>query len=344
MNVYFQTEALHYNIKAGLYRYVDQLSTEIQFQDHDKIVFVDRDSKNGVLKKIKNLVLNIAETRLMHGSEYDLCHLTAMHYEPVRANKYCATIHDLLVLSHPHYFRSLDRYLFKKYINQILKAGNFICVSKATADDLMQRFSVHHRQIEVIYHGLSNQFYNDPDDSVLKKYNIKRPFIMFCSTIEPRKNLEFLINVYEHSGLCLKYDLVVVGKMGWMCNYLTNRLTSNPLIKYLGFICDDDIRRLYSTTILYINPSSIEGVGMPIIEAQNCGANVLCSDIKVFREIGGIFVSYFQVNDAKDLANKVEISIKEGRKEKPGSEQFNKQFSWESAASKTLSYYKKLLK
>jgi glycosyltransferase involved in cell wall biosynthesis len=344
MRVYFQTEAIHYKLKAGLSRYVEELINELKIIDSDNLIHAELNYRYTKKDKIYNLICNVFQHEIHFGRQYDLAHITAMHYEPLEAKKYCATIHDLIVYSHPEFFTKTDVFLYKKYISQVLKLDNFICVSKCTADILIKYFSVNHRKIEIIYEGTSDKFYKETDIETLKKFNIEKPYILFCSTIEPRKNLELLIQAYIEGNFNKQYNLVIVGKLGWNYKRLNQIFKSTEGLIYLGFVADHDLRKLFSMSKVYVNPSIIEGFGLPIIEALKCETKVICSDIKIFNEVGENFVQYFDPYSVKDLIQKLNnvLSNVVDTNITPDQNYFNK-FSWEQAAKDTLKYYQTII-
>jgi glycosyltransferase involved in cell wall biosynthesis len=339
MNIFYQTEALNYKLKAGLTRYVRELLNELLILDTKDTIYESPYIIKNKKEKIQNLLNNLLERDIYYGEKYDLAHITAMHYEPIEARKYCATIHDLIVFSHPEFFSLINKFLFKKYIYQTLKLENFICVSTTTANQLINKFSISHKKIEVIYEGSSNVFYNEVDYNVLKKFGIDKPYIFFCSTIEPRKNLELLISAFIKGGLNKKYNLVIVGKLGWDYKKLHQIFQRTQGLIYLGYVNDEDLRKLFSLSSVYVNPSFIEGFGLPIIEALKCGAKVICSDIEIFNEVGKNYVQYFDPYNVDDLINKLkQILNSDIYLEIPNKNYFN-QYDWKHTALKTLEYY-----
>ena len=104
MKIFYQTEAMNYELKAGLSRYVKELLSELLILDTKNIICAYPNEKKNKEEKIKNLLNNVLNKKIHYGEKYDLAHITAMHYEPIDARKYCATIHDLIVFSHPEFF------------------------------------------------------------------------------------------------------------------------------------------------------------------------------------------------------------------------------------------------
>lgn len=170
------------------------------------------------------------------------------------------------------------------------------------------------------------------------------PFVLFYSTIEPRKNLDLLLKAFIDGGLDFYADLVVIGKIGWKAAHYKRLFLELDFVKYLGFVSDDDLRNIISISELYVNPSIVEGFGLPIIEASRCGTRVLCSDIPIFKEVAngndGIF--FFESQNSKDLEKKILQFIKSPNK-KNISSQNKMEFTWKECALQTIDYYKRFL-
>lgn len=338
MKIVYQTEALGYSLQAGLSRYVHNLSVELG-KLNSEIEFVNiQDSK---FKKLQSLFNN----KIFRGTDYDLAHITAMHYQPFPAKNYCSTIHDLIVFTHPEFFTLWQRQFYRKNFQKILKTKNFICVSRTTADTLCSNFSISHKNIEVIHEGVSEKFYPDPNQGIRGKYNLKRPFVLFYSTIEPRKNLDLLLKAFMDGRLDSHTDLVVIGKIGWKAAHYNRLFRELEFVKYLGFVSDDDLRNIISISEFYVNPSIVEGFGLPIIEAARCGTRVLCSDIPIFKEVAsgieGVF--FFESQNSKDLEKKL-LELIKSPNNRSVSRQNYKEFTWKDTALQTVEYYNKLLK
>ena len=98
----------------------------------------------------------------------------------------------------------------------------------------------------------------------------------------------------------------------------------------------------YANCVMLVAPSSIEGFGLPVVEALQCGARVLCSDIRVFHEIAGNGVQYFDLDSsssAKRLADAAIVTCQESAKQPEGLDRF----SAESIAYQHVLLYLKLL-
>src|SRR5207237_250264 len=79
-------------------------------------------------------------------------------------------------------------------------------------------------------------------------------------------------------------------------------------------LSDEELCWLYKNCIACVAPSTIEGFGLPVVEALLCNARVVCSDIPVFREVGASACRYFSLHGdspAKSLADAVELAIRQ---------------------------------
>ena len=208
-----------------------------------------------------------------------------------------ATVHDLgyHYFSQAHPSRQLAYLRWSTRHNGRI-ARRVIADSQATKNDLIHFDAVAPDKIDVVYPGidpvlrpLSNQ---EQITAVLQKYNITPPYLLFLSTLQPRKNLVRLIRAYVAAKV--PYQLVLAGKKGWLAEPILdeiNRQSSvvnrQSSIVTPGFIDDDDKAALLSGATALLYPSLHEGFGFPVLEAQACGAPVLCANSSSLPEVAG---------------------------------------------------------
>lgn len=146
-------------------------------------------------------------------------------------------------------------------------------------------------------------------NEVLRSLHIPKEYLLFVGTIEPRKNIETLLDalplIYEKTQI----SLVLAGGKGWKDDVIQEKLKKLehqgiPVIS-TGYVTDEQKAALYSGAKLYIQPSHYEGFGMPILEAMSYGLPVVCSDIDVFKEVAGESALYFSAPSSKSLADTV---------------------------------------
>ena len=127
---------------------------------------------------------------------------------------------------------------------------------------------------------------------------------LVVGTIEPRKNHSFILDVFEELWDQGRQDkLVIIGRIGWKCDQVIARMQSHPELEHKLFFfadaSDDELLYSYRNSQGLIFASYVEGFGLPIVEAMASKLRVFCSEIPVFREVGGTYPSYFALEDKK---------------------------------------------
>lgn len=282
----------------------------------------------------------------------DIFHSFNWFMPPQKSGKRVTTIFDLTSILFPEWHDArttqMDKMRFKKI------AGNadlILAISKNTKDDFM-KFNPKGR-VEVVYPGVrdcfSLDFARDRNDNkevgrVLGKYGLKSGYLLSVGTLEPRKNLETLINAFLESKMLA--PLVLVGKSGWKNEQLLSLITKYPQnIIQLGFVPDKDLKILYQQALCFVYPSFYEGFGIPVLEAMKCGTPVITSNTSSLPEVGGEAVLYVDPKNMEELARGIR-KIGESREIrekmiKEGLEQAKK-FSWEQSARKLNDLYQEL--
>lgn len=229
-------------------------------------------------------------------------------------------IHDLIPLTHPQYCAADFAAAFDRLLPQICHhASAIIGISQATLDALNDYFDASGMQRErnlpkaVSYSGAD--LINEPGhaldtlplrDDIRTRFNRHNSFLM-VGTIEPRKGYDLVFETFSklwEAGF--EKQLVIVGRIGWMCEELLSRMQTSPwLDRYLHLYHDandHELHHLYGNTSALIFASRVEGFGLPFVEAMQQGLAVIASDIPVFREIGGSYPMYFASDSQDDLA------------------------------------------
>ncbi|MEZ4594708.1 MAG: glycosyltransferase family 1 protein, partial [Chloroflexota bacterium] len=120
--------------------------------------------------------------------------------------------------------------------------------------------------------------------------NITPPYLLYLSTLQPRKNLVRLIQAYAASGL--PHQLVLAGKPGWLSQPILDTISNLPSpisqkIVVTGFVDEADKAALLSGATAVLYPSLYEGFGFPVLEAQACGTAVLTATTSSLPEVAG---------------------------------------------------------
>ncbi len=154
--------------------------------------------------------------------DYDVFHGLNFLSVPQRARNVIVTIHDLTFLRYPQFVTAGYPEYFATFTEKALKrAKKVITISSATANDINKLFPGYGEKIKIIPLGVEERFFIPATISeksrVLAKYQLPDKFILFVGTLEPRKNIENLIQAYYKlpTNLKDKYHLIIAGKKQW---------------------------------------------------------------------------------------------------------------------------------
>jgi len=232
--------------------------------------------------------------------------------------------------------------------NAIKKAKKIIAISEHTKDDMIRLLKAPKEKIEIIYNGIGDEFKEieelDLLKPTLKKYGIKKEFLLYTGVWRNHKNLPRLIEalsiIREKNGIDLQ--LVITGKPDPHYPEVKEAIKNYKLkdeVICTGLVEEKELVDLYNAADLFIFPSLYEGFGMPPLEAMKCGTPVVASKISSVPEICADAAVYFDPYDAKDIANKIMSVYKDTEKKaklvEKGFEHVA-QFSWRKMAEETL--------
>ncbi len=255
------------------------------------------------------------------------------------------TIHDLAYIYFPEDFTKKDLWQLKNWTNfSINKADKIIAVSKTTKKDIVKNYKVDENKVTVVYNGFEKT-------AGAKTYAVKlKKFILFVGTIQPRKNLETLIDAFDKfSKTNNDFKLVIAGKKGWLYESIFEKVRIMNLEKKVVFtdhVSDQELIDLYKNAFCLVLPSLYEGFGIPVLEAMSYDCPVIASYSSSLPEVGGDASLYFDPQDSDDLLEKLETlhSNSELRKELISKgKQRVKDFSWEKCGKETLDVLRSVL-
>ncbi|MEO7970214.1 MAG: glycosyltransferase family 1 protein, partial [bacterium] len=174
-------------------------------------------------------------------------------------------------------------------------------------------------------------------------------FLLAVGTIEPRKNLNFLVTAFEQFTRARpdsKLKLVIAGGRGWLTNPFFENIQKSAArdrIVITDYLHDAELRALYSSCRAFVYPSLYEGFGLPPLEAMACGAPVIASRIPALVEIASEAASFFEPTEVADLLEAILALLEDANARKKFSlagQARAAEFSWQKAAHRTLEVYK----
>jgi glycosyltransferase involved in cell wall biosynthesis len=255
----------------------------------------------GVKKAIKK-----QEIRIFHGLSNEL---------PIgiknRGVKTVVTIHDLIFLRYPQYYKWIDRMIYRlKFKYACQKADRIIAVSKCTKRDIISFFHIDEEKIAVVYQGCHPNFRlrvaDENKAAIAAKYSLPPRFILFVGSIEARKNL--LLVVKALTRLPDEIPLVAVGRSTRYQSEVeryAEKAGIRSRVKLLNNVPFEDLPAIYQSAALFVYPSLFEGFGIPIIEALSSEVPVIAATGSCLEEAGGVGSIYVSPTDEDELAGRI---------------------------------------
>lgn len=225
-----------------------------------------------------------------------------------------AVLYDLIPFLHPETVETTTRKLHTNWWRgAVKKLDGVICISEAVQNEFNDwQLQITPDKLPVDYFYLGSEL--NEGDPVIKVLNNPSPFFLMVGSIEPRKNHLIVLDAFESLwSRGISGSLVICANNSWMSDALMERIKSHPQLNQQLFLVekasDRDLVYLNKSCCALIMASFAEGFGLPIVEALQLGAKVICNDIPVFREIGGQNVTYFSFNNRHSLELLIEDHI-----------------------------------
>ncbi len=274
-------------------------------------------------------------------------------YSPIPA---VITVHDLAFLHWPHFLTKDSAAYYGQIDRAVRRAQHIIVPSESTKQDLIGILGTPDKKVSVIYEAANPNFRPLPIEStrqaVTAKFKIPASYILFVSTIEPRKNVNGLLQAFRH--LLDKYNieetgLVLAGSQGWLYEEtleLAKKLDLEQKTFFLGRVADEDLHQLYVGARCHVHPAHYEGFGLPPLEAMACGTPTIVSNISSLPEVVSDAALLVDPENSEEIAVAMHRLLTEPALHAELSEKGIKRaacFSWELAARSTLDVYHKVL-
>lgn len=354
--------------RAGVGRYTDVLARELAASrgadDEVRLFFLDFKRRAGALsvpgailtpwRGLPGAVLQQAWKRVgwppfdLLAGPADLFHFTNFIIPPLRRGKAVVTIYDMSFERFPEFAEAKNQaYLSSRIRDTVERADAIITISEFSAREIEALIPAAVGKTHAIPLGISPDFAAPPPERVAatrRDLGLERPYLLTVGTVEPRKNLAFLVDVFEQLD-DLELDLVVVGMPGWKCEPVLARFADSRRagrIHYLKYLPDGALPALYAGADQFLLASHYEGFGFPPLEAMACGTPVISSPGGSLREVLGEAAEIVDGFDAAEWAERIrgvatgaarrERLVTQGR-ERAGS------FRWANTAAATWRVY-----
>jgi glycosyltransferase involved in cell wall biosynthesis len=283
---------------------------------------------------------------LLYLHKIDILHATFAP-PPWVHSKLVFTCHGLSNFLYPESFSPLTRLRLNwLYRIAIRRAERIVCVSEYTARQLQHEMNVSRDRLAVVAHGVDDVFHPASRDaakqSVARKFNVESPFVLYVGKLQKIKNVARLIEAFllfraRHPEV----KLVLAGRNLHEPSLLPRHQKEQGIVR-LGHVGLDDVADLYRAAEMLLFPSLFESFGMPAVEAMRCGTPVVASNAAAIPEVCGDGAYFVDPYSVEDMVNAMEAvysdpSLRESLIQR-GLRQ-SQQYSWHSAARKTLDVY-----
>jgi glycosyltransferase involved in cell wall biosynthesis len=282
----------------------------------------------------------------------DVFHASNQVHNPPRNTRLTATLYDMTCLLMPQNHTGGNVRAEQNFANKVLKrADGMIAISNHTRMDTVRLLGIDPEKIAVIYPGVPDSFFHVSDEDVAgarARYQLSRPYILFVGTVEPRKNLDALLDAYDGLTPSLReeFDLVVVGPRGWAAGTTMDRLDAGKAgVRYLGYLPEKDLPAVTAGARVFVYPSLYEGFGFPVAQAMAAGVAVITSNVSSLPEVardGALLIDPRSVRELADALTKALTSpVLCERLGRRGAE-VAREYTWKTAAQKSAEFFEHL--
>lgn len=266
------------------------------------------------------------------------------------------TIHDLNFLLYPHFLTPESASYYGQIDQAVRQCDYIIAVSESTKRDIIQLTGAPEDKISVVHEAAHPIYRPLQDEAFIRqaktRLGISRKFILFVSTIEPRKNVPTLLMAYKQllDSYHAEVDLVLAGEKGWLFGEvfaLVDKLGLGERVRFLGRVSPEDLLGLYNAAQLLVHPAFYEGFGLPPLEAMACGTPVVASNTSSLPEVVGDAALLVEPTDVDGMTVALWRVLSDGALRQQMSDKGLKRasmFSWRRAAIETMVIYRSLAK
>jgi glycosyltransferase involved in cell wall biosynthesis len=368
---------------AGIGRYtanlISHLSRLKEFDQFNWILFVRKEDyqiiNNEYGKKFTCFIADfphysLAEQVLFPLSLYragcDLVHFPHFNVPLLYFKPFVVTIHDLIkhqsrgpqtTTKKPALYK-IKFFFYRLVVSRSAKqAGKIFVPSRFVKNQIINHYRINEKKVVVTYEGVEDkfsissfQFPNKEKEKVLKKYQIKKPYLLYVGSVYPHKNINRLIKAVKIAREKLpKLSLVVVCSRNvfWQrLKKVIHSIKADSYIKLTGFVPDEDLALLYQEATSFVFPSLMEGFGLPPLEAMASSCPVISSRATCLPEIYGQAALFFDPLNPKDIAKKIVTMVSDKKLQNQYRVRGQKkvtEYSWKKMAQETMGEYQSVI-
>jgi glycosyltransferase involved in cell wall biosynthesis len=288
-------------------------------------------------------------------SRVEVCHFTNYQAPIMTGRPTVMTLHDMSLLlypdGHPAHRVATMRPLLRAVAR---RATAVITLTESAKRDAVSVLSLDPERIHVVPAAPAASFRPIQDAAALAgvaaRHGLEPGFLLYVGTIEPRKNLERLVEAFaalRRDGF--GHPLVLAGSRGWKEEGLLRRIDAlgpGASVRLIGYVPDDELPALMNVAGAFVYPSLYEGFGLPIVEALACGTPTVTSDRGAMAEVAGDAALLADPEDTEALRDALAVALHDEptrRRLREAGPRRAAAFDWGRAARDTVGVYRRAL-
>jgi glycosyltransferase involved in cell wall biosynthesis len=212
-------------------------------------------------------------------------------------------------------------------------ADMLVTVSEFSAQEISTHLGISQSKIEVVYNGIDDFFFSEESEKLSK---LPENYILFVGSLNPRKNLECLVQSFEtvQNRIDDDYKLVIIGPDN---KNIFKKVDINETDKIVtpGFVSQAELKYAYEHADVFVFPSLYEGFGLPPLEALACGTPVVTSSTTSLGEIMQEGCIQVDPEDVEDISSAVLRLLEDNTLANQLTDEgiaYSKEFTWERSS------------
>jgi len=272
----------------------------------------------------------------------DVFHVSNQIRFPPKGVKLTATIYDMTCRLMPELHTAANIQADENLAKNVLaRADRLIAISENSRQDAARLLGLDANRIEVIYPGVPEVYFGaQPRPS-------EQPYVLYLGTIEPRKNVDTLLDAWSGFRFRSDFDLAIAGVSGWAGEKTLARLASRPAgVRYFGYVPEDELPGLIAGASAFIYPSLYEGFGFPVAQAMAAGVPVITSNTSCLPEVAGEGALLVDPRSAAEIQTALEKLLTSPELQQQlrtaGLARAKREYRWDICARKSLEFFSRV--
>ena len=293
---------------------------------------------------------------LFFGNKADITHFMNYHVPPGVKGKVITMVYDTVYKAFPNTMSVRSRFMLNLSMKRSCKRADLIVtISQFSKSEIIKYLNVSPDKIVIMPCGVDFEIYrpdyNEEDiRTAKKKYGLEGEYLLYLGTLEPRKNIDRLVDAYAliKQRVNNPPKLVIAGRKGWQYDSIFKKVRELGLaddVIFTGYVDASDSPLLMSGAIAFVFPSIYEGFGMPPLEAMACGTPVITSNAASLPEVVGDAALMVNPYSTESIADAIERILFDKNLRAKLSKRGLKRascYSWDNSVRVILDIYKRL--